>query len=39
MVIRLPWWLSGKEPACQMQETQVRALIGEDPRRCRETMF
>ena len=27
----LPWWLSGKEPACQRQETRVRSLGWEDP--------
>ena len=26
----LPWWLSGKESACPMQETQVRSLGQED---------
>ena len=31
----LPWWLSGKESACNagdMQETDVQSLGGEDPR-------
>ena len=27
----LPWWLSCKEFACQMQETQVQFLSQEDP--------
>ena len=27
----LPWWLSGKECACQMQEMPVRSLSQEDP--------
>ena len=27
----LPWWLSGKEAPCQMQETQVWPLGWEDP--------
>ena len=27
----LPWWLSVKESACPMQETQVRSLGWEDP--------
>ena len=29
--VGLPTWLSGKESACQMQETWVRPLGGEDP--------
>ena len=35
--VRLPWWLSGKETACQMQETQVQSLIQEDPTCLRAT--
>ena len=27
----LPWWLGGKECACQMQEMPVRSLSQEDP--------
>ena len=27
----LPWWLSGKTPACQSKERQVQSLIQEDP--------
>ena len=27
----LPWWLSGKEPACRRQETWLRTLGWEDP--------
>ena len=27
----LPWWLSGKESACNTQELQIRSLGGEDP--------
>ena len=27
----LSWWLRGKESTLQMQETQVRSLIQEDP--------
>ena len=29
-IVRLPWWLSGRESAC-MQETRVQSLGWEDP--------
>ena len=29
-IVRLPWWLSGRESAC-MQETRVQSLDWEDP--------
>ena len=34
LAIGVPWWLSGKESACQflpMQETRARSLDWEDP--------
>jgi len=33
--LELPWWLGGKESACQCQEMQVRFLPQQDPRRRR----
>ena len=33
-ILELPWWLSGKESACPVQESEVQSLIWEEPTYC-----